>query len=447
MRKWIWIIPVLLFFIFLPQIASISLLRVIFNRAFSAKVHATTDIQSVHLSWMGPQKFQKITLSSPNMSGYIEEFQSSAPFWKLNDLGTDFHIVDGSVTFPAEGNIGLNHITAEVHNNHLSAQGDALPKGHFTLTGKIFSPSDVDISYELQEVPTQALDQILNGKRILSQILGPMLNANGSWVFNQTKGQLKLDLQSTYAATNLIAHLDSEFLTLEQPLVAELEITPELAATLLRNANPLFLTGIESKKAIELRIEPEGFRYPWRNFDVSKIEVQEGSLDLGQVECQIGKSLSTLISLFKNFQRSNSTLIWFSPIEFSLKNGLLQTKRMDALISNSIHICTWGKIDLARDKLDMILGLCADTLSRSFGIANLPANYVLKIPLQGSTENPELDTKTAAAKIATLTAMNQLPQVGGKAGKMFGGTLNMMKMSMENQDDVPPPQRPYPWEK
>lgn len=447
MRKWIWlVIPFILLLVFLPQIASTSLFRGIFNRAFSDKFHATAAIESATLSWFGPQIFRKINLDSPNMTGYIVQFESGAPFWKLYSMGENLKIRDASLAFPMEGNIGLNHISAELHNHHLNAEGDAIPKGHFTLKGKVYSQKDLDITFDLQEIPTLALDQIFTGKKSFTQILGLILNAKGSWVLNETVGKLKLDLQSSNVATMFSAEIDPNYITLKEPFVAALDITPELASSVLRGANPLFLTGVEAKNPIQLRIEPDGFRFPWRNFDLSKIEIEQASLDMGQVVCQTGKSLSTLISLFKNFKRSDTSLIWFSPLDFSLEGGIFSASRMDAMVSNTIHICTWGKIDLNRDRLDMILGICADTLSQSFGIENLPANYVLKIPLQGSTENPELDTKTAAAKIAALAAMNQLPKVGGKAGKMFGGTLNMMKMSQENQEDVPPPQRPYPWE-
>ena len=160
---------------------------------------------------------------------------------------------------------------------------------------------------------------------------------------------------------------------------------------------------------------------------------------MGQIHCTNGGSLSALISLFKNkflFGTKEMT-IWFSPLYFRLQNGLLQTSRMDALVADTIHICSWGNIDWIHDRLDMNLGLPADTLKSAFGIDPLPREYVLKIPISGSTQNPKLATGTALAKIAALLAAQKTPH------KLSNGILNIFTQS---DADVPPPNHPFPWE-
>ena len=167
---------------------------------------------------------------------------------------------------------------------------------------------------------------------------------------------------------------------------------------------------------------------------------------MGQVRARTGKSLRSLLTLLKSQKIGKEVNIWFSPVSFKVENGLMETGRMDALLADAIHICTWGNIDLLHDRIEMFLGLPADTLANSFGIKNLSRNYVLKIPIQGSTKDPDIATGPATAKIAAMVAAQQIPKVGGTGGKVFGGLLNVLTRAKEDED-VPPPNRPFPWEK
>jgi hypothetical protein len=134
--------------------------------------------------------------------------------------------------------------------------------------------------------------------------------------------------------------------------------------------------------------------------------------------------------------------VWFTSIDATYKNGVLQLGRLDALLANAIHLCAWGDIHLARDRLDLTLGLPADTLSESFGIQNLSPNYVLKIPVEGTLENPELTTGPATAKIATMAAAQLIPKPGP-----LGTFFKVINAATSDNSDVPPPKRPFPWEK
>jgi hypothetical protein len=133
--------------------------------------------------------------------------------------------------------------------------------------------------------------------------------------------------------------------------------------------------------------------------------------------------------------------VWFTPLSFSIENGVLHSGRMDALIANSVHLCTWGSIDLQTQKLHMYLGIPADTLKSAFGLKNLSANYVLKIPIRGSVKDPDLKTNSATAKIAAMVAAQQIP----KKGAVLGGLVNAFAQSKEEKD-IPPAKHPFPWE-
>jgi hypothetical protein len=131
--------------------------------------------------------------------------------------------------------------------------------------------------------------------------------------------------------------------------------------------------------------------------------------------------------------------LWFTPLFFNLHEGLLETSRVDFLIDQKIHICTWGTIDYLNDQLDMFVGLPADTLQQSFGIQKLPDAYVMKIALTGTMKKPKLATHAAAAKIAALLAAQKSSHNWLSTGvfSLFGGI----------DTSVPPPNRPFPWEK
>ena len=110
---------------------------------------------------------------------------------------------------------------------------------------------------------------------------------------------------------------------------------------------------------------------------------------------------------------------------------------MDALVANSLHLCSWGDIELEKGRLDMSLGLTADTLRKAFGIRNLADDYVLKIQLKGTVAEPKLATSAALAKIAALLAAQKT------AKGLPGGIVNLFT---QQQNDIPPANHPLPWE-
>ncbi len=147
--------------------------------------------------------------------------------------------------------------------------------------------------------------------------------------------------------------------------------------------------------------------------------------------------------IHKNKDFSKEIDIWFTSVAFQIQNGVINLGRVDALLSNSIHVCAWGSVDVKNDQLHMFLGLPADTLEQSFGIQALSRNYVLKIPVYGSISSPEFDTGSAIAKITTMAVSKQIPT---KGGKILGGIVNAITQAQDD-GDAPPPNRPFPWER
>jgi hypothetical protein len=428
--RWIFILllPLLLFFLFLPKIASTSLGKPYFVKALEKKTESQIEIDSLHLSWFGPQQFKNIKWKHEAVHGTVEQLDILAPFWSFSG---PFQLKNGTVQYP--GGI-VKSIEGRIEENDFTLTGKTL-QGHLSLNGKVYNKLDFHLFIDIERFPLVVLDQKLD------QILGPTLDLKGSVKFKEGEGALDVVANASHFQMHLKGLFKENNLTLEEPLIASFQLTPELSALLLKEANPLFLTGLSAEKPLTLRIEPKGFSFPLP-FSLEKLKVGEATLNPGRIQCQNGQSLSTLISLFNNSSLSHPSEmnIWFGLATFHIEKGILKADRVDALIADSIHVCTFGTIDLIHDRLDMILGLPADTLRAMFGIQNLPPDYVLKIQVRGTTKEPELVKGPAIAKIAALIAANQLPSQGilGELGSLFSRP--------KVDPDIPPPKRPFPWE-
>lgn len=427
---WKWLIPLffLLLLLFVPKIASTSLGKPFFEKAIEKKTHAKVTIEKLEFSWMGPQRFHHVTFTHDSVTGTVEDFAIDAPFWSFSG---PFHLKKGSIVYKGGR---IENIEGQIEGNDFQLKG-VTEQGHLSLQGQVYSKIHFNLQVDIQNFPLLVLDQRLD------QILGPTLNLTGTLRLDSSDGALDLNIRSNNLQTHLIGALSPHSVTLTEPLIATFRLTPALSALLLKDANPLFLTGAQAKNPLTLRIEPKDFVFPLP-FSLEKLQVGQAILNLGQVQCKNGQSLAALLSLLKDTRLSESSTmnIWFTPVSFQIRHGVLDAGRMDALLDNSIHICTWGRVHLIKDELDMNLGLPADTLKQAFGITTLSDTYVLKIPIRGSTKDPEIAKGAAAAQIAALIAANQIPKKG-----IFGSIAELFSHPKEDKD-IPPPNRPFPWE-
>ena len=213
----------------------------------------------------------------------------------------------------------------------------------------------------------------------------------------------------------------------------------------MRYADAPLFTRIEGRSPILFHIATKNFLCPLHPFDWNHLQIGSATLDLGQVTVQSGPALQSLLKLLKNPRTKDTLPLWFTPVTFQMENGLIQAGRIDFLFAQSIHLCSWGNIHWAQNQLDLFLGIPADTLSHAFGLKHLPRNYVLKVPIRGTLQNPEIDTGAASSKIAAMITAQELPKIGGTGGKAFGSFLKLLQSTKEDQE-VPPPNRPFPWE-
>ena len=449
MGRKFWILTPLLLLstsiLFFPQLASTFVGKKIVVQMAEAKTGMTIKMETLNLTWFGPQRFQSVTFQNSEANGSFDELLAQMPLWKLSKLKGEFTLTNGKFSLKL-ANAKLENVSVKIVDQQFFAAGSCSQdqvQGSFNIEGTVEKfPSNFSLQGRLTSFPSLILDDLLKAKGLIVDAFGPSFNLEGS----ANTGSLDLKLSSPNCKTEVHGNFDGKTLKLRDPLSATFKLTPALSALLTRDINPLFLTAVQSKDPIRLTISPDDFSLPYAPFNEKNLSIPKGRIEIGRVVCQNGPTLNTLIALLQSkwLKKTDQMNAWFAPLDFRIQNGFLETGRLDLLLADSIHVCTWGYIDLRRDQINMYLGLPADTLEKSFGIKGLNSNYVLKIPIRGTTKKPELETGPATAQITAMAAAQKIP-LPGKVGKIFGTVVNTVT-GLKNDPDVPPAQRPFPWE-
>lgn len=489
MKKAVWIGITLLVLIFLgglslPMMASTSFGKKVIVSILSKKMKGNLKVGSWHLTWFGPQVIQSTEFQSNQLEFSFTKFRADLPFWSL----FSFSQFEKSLLHTLDGELELLHADLSLHPLHEPSAHFADLNGllsgskgqdiNLTLSGntqiqnikgslnveaninsieEVFSRLPLFIKINLASFPTIGLDRWTHSlklkkrgalfrafkqeKEFLSNVLGETLNFDLTFSSKENTGNLQTFIKAPYFEANLDAFLAKQYLYLNEPILAIFQLTPFISQYFIKDVNPLFITGVEGLNPITLKISPQGFSFPLDPFSINNLFIENATLDMGKIRCTNGGTLSLILALIKlhSFAKVEQMNVWFTPVNIQVKDGILSTDRMDALIADEFHVCTWGDINLANKKLDMILGLPTKTLERSFQIKDLPPNYVMQIPLTGTTQDPDLNAKILAAKIAALIAAQ-------KASETTLGLSDFFKLFGSTDEMTPPPKRPFPWE-
>jgi len=455
------IICVFLLIFLIPTIFLSPLGKKLLISSLEKKTHGTVQIQKVSFSWLGPQVIEKLHLSSPLLELSIEKFSADISIFSLPKL----RFLNYQHLLSLDSNITISDLGCSFHPPHMSPiifanvnlhlKADKTPELH--ITGKTFEkiqegsftihlmkkpPQNFDGEINCNHLPVIGLDKLLSlfsNQRpgALTALLGESLNFRGSFSFNNNQGPFSFYLDSSHAKALCNAYLDQSLLYLNKPFSASFYLTPDLTKWLSKK-HPFFSSIMQSKTPINLWIDPKHFTIPLHQPTLKKFSIPNATVDLGILEFHQSRNIdSTLQSLPGLFHQNSISTIWFTPVDLSITDGQLKSDRMDFLINNSLHLCTWGKADLITKYVDMILGLPADALEKVLQIQNLPQNYVMQIPLRGTWPKIKLDKSMVATKLAALIAANQ-------AHGAVGGILGVI--STLNEKPAPPARRPFPWE-
>jgi hypothetical protein len=460
------ILFILSFFYFLPSILSTSFGKDLILKMKSDK----KDIFSAEkfiFSWKGPQIIQGLYYSNENLEIKGENLEVHTPFLKffnltnLNEknflssktkaqlknfsIAINYPSLPKATLFDLSGSVQtkkneplLLNLSGKTKNNESS--------GNFEITASC-NKNNFSGSLHLISFPVVILGELFSNYISLSdltKILGPEIDLTSSFKIENLQGPIELSLKSNNLQTNLSFNFLSDHITLNKPITATVNLTQELSNHFMKKLNPFLITDLKAKTPIQIKISDEGFYLPLP-LNLKKLNINHVMIDLGQMKTKNGDNLSIILGMMK-YQALlglNEMNVWCSPLNLQIKDGVVYTARMDALLADTIHVCTWGTVDLLTEKVSMSLGLTSDALKKSFGITNLKDNFVMIIPVQGSTKKLKIDTKIAAGKIAALVASDKAKEQNNVIGKMFG----LLKHVEDDQKKVPPAKRPFPWEK
>jgi len=286
----------------------------------------------------------------------------------------------------------------------------------------------------------------------MATIFGPELNLTASSTLTHWNGPITLQLNSPNIRASVKGAITNGLLYLNDPFHMQLTLTPDLSRVILNSVNPLSLTAITAQAPITLEIPAQGFTYPIFSSDNSQINIPAGRLELGKLYCHNEGNVNITLGLLKlsQFSQNQNIELWFAPLDFHIKNGVMECERTEILITSTYQVCIWGELDFVSKKVDMVLGLTASCLKTAFGIKNLPDDYVLQIPMKGPMDNVKINTSKATAKIAALLIWQQKAVSGalgkGPAGALLGEFMNKLGPLPDGNSKAPPAKRPFPWE-
>jgi hypothetical protein len=350
-------------------------------------------------------------------------------------------LTQGNKTTARNGSISLNGQLEQTLNT----------QGVFDLsqlTGRL--------QFKAEQFPSRALDIIARAKGRTdfpyTTVFGNKINATLNIELNKFSGPVSLNVNTPLTRADISGTIKNGALMLEDAIHVQMKITPEISRLVLKEVNPLNLSYLYSQEPVTLEIPASGFYFPLYPFHLAKIAIPKARIELGKIACRNEGNVHITLGLLKTkqFEKTNDLILWFAPLDLNVKQGLVDMERTEILLAETFDICLWGNVDLVKDYIDMTLGLTAQTLSKAFGIKNLPENYVLRIPMRGKADNVQIDTGKATTKIALLLAWQQAGAAGalgkGPAGAIIGGLINKMATLPDSNAKVPPPKHPFPWE-
>lgn len=456
-RKLLYIPAVILAVLFLtifalPKIFSTKKGKDFLLKKIISKANIKIDADSFQLSWLGPQTIKNLKYGDSNLDIRVDSISSNMAllsFYKsfkhqkirftantdINDLNADFHYPD----LPK----------ACVYNVFAHVKADKNAVDSINITGKTKEDNKTgDINANIRfkndkivskiagtNIPTILIDKLLfhrykNYQNSLVALLGSFFNIEIDSFLENLTGPININLNSAYSKAKASFLYKKENITLNSP--AAITINLQNAPVFLSKKNP----SIKSVEPIFIKITEKDFNLPISPFNLDKLKMK-ASIDLNKMIVSNSGIIKTITSL-ANIAASEFVSLWFTGLNIQVENKMLYTDRADFLINDEMHLCFWGKLDLFDHNIRFNLGIPSDTLTAFFGIKNLHGDYVIKIPISGSLENPKIDVKAATAKIFALSAL----QSGKGLGSIIGGVITRM----QKDENIPAAKKPFPWE-
>jgi hypothetical protein len=319
------------------------------------------------------------------------------------------------------------------------------PEGHFNR-----SDLTVKGALSLDLLPVRQITGIIplddETRAILQAVLGDLMNARIYGEISQLTGPLTIDVKASNFKAKLPLQLQQHTLFLREAVNAEITLTEAVNTTLLKDINPLFLSGARSDHPLTLTIDPQGFQFQLHPYSLQGLWIDRATLDIGKIQVRNGGQVQYLVEFLKAKEITHEGWMsaWFTPIFFNLHHGVASYSRFDALLAGNIHIAMWGNINLINNQVAMTLGIAPSTLRERFKISGLQKQNMFQVKMRGITSKLELDWSAASTRIAFLVAKT----AGGHLGALLGGLLEPIITASLGEEPVPPPTTtPFPWDR
>ena len=314
-----------------------------------------------------------------------------------------------------------------------------------------------------------------NGDGKLAALLGDAANASFTADVQKMQGPVVLSLQGANVKASVPGMLGDGVMTLTENATASLVITEQLSKAFLNH--PLFKQALKSEEPAELVLYREGFSFPVRDYALAKINIEKATLDAKRIVMANSGLIKTLIELpsgiggavrgdLSGLLGKETLTAWFTPLTFSLKNGVMTYNRMDMLLGDNYQVATWGTLNLSDKPIAlnqktipaqhgyMVLGIAERAMRRVHGINAFQdqPNYVDQFVMSGPLDSIGPDKKEMTARLTLLTSAGTAAQVGGDdVGKGVGIGIKILgevvgkKVLKQEFGPTPAAPEPYPW--
>lgn len=379
------------------------------------------------------------------------------PYWK-GSLSTEFTIDHLHALSPIDGkHISIKEIKGNITSDRLSEKilfalnaEDSIElmgtvENAFASEGS-FNDEDLSIAADakVRGLPADLLCHLSclepkNGKKAQA-LFGDKLNGDIKVSLKKMNGPVFADLKGENGFLFLDGFLAKNYLTLNKPLNINVTVSPEFGYYVLQDYFP-FLNGIQSaNQPLKITIDPKGFSLPVFPLNFTAAQMPKAVIDLGEVKFHQGSQLGTIVSLIAPI-KSDHFSVQLTPIYFSYLEGIFKLERVDMLIGKEFPIAAWGKINLIKDKVNMVVALSGLAISKAFNVSIADKNYFLQLPLKGTMKTATIDKAKATTRISALVAQSQ----GSPQGFVIGTFLDIASGALGEDKAPPPTMKPLPW--
>jgi len=323
--------------------------------------------------------------------------------------------------------------------------GDESATGRLTAEVSVQEPIGVEGSLQLAEarwrydaradaLPIDLIDAILAQDGLLTALVGERSNVSAQGTF---PGSTRLSFAGDRAELSLDGRIDEAgTLRLNEPLTAQLTVTPALSERVLEQIHPVLGDVKGSSAPVRLTASPEGFAFPVRPFELDRLSMR-GRLELGTVEMDssgwVSEGLAGLTRELLNrrgrsgdrarrFGEGRSVYrVTFTPLSFEIQDQLVRSSEV-WMTGKDVGVGFQGRADLRTQQLNLVMGVVGATLVSAGGDAMygfLKLDDVVDVPVGGTIENPKIDRGWVVTQLVGSTASAQLGRVSREAQAIF----------------------------